>query len=147
VGVQGLIVPRHIFESSDNPYSCETSDSQSVVGTGPYRLVTCKPEEVLFLGNELVQTIRIIYEPNPFFREPDNPYFSRLELLGGGTVNEAARRVLQVGDIDFAWNLQLDAETLADYTTGGNGQVVTNFGSRVERLQINHTDPNCRACP
>lgn len=142
VGVQGLIVPRHIFEGSDNPYTCETSDSQSVVGTGPYRLVTCKPEEVLFLGNELVQTIRIIYEPNPFFRELDNPYFSRLELLGGGTVNEAARQVLQVGDIDFAWNLQLDGETLADYATGGKGRVVTNFGSRVERLQINYTDPN-----
>jgi peptide/nickel transport system substrate-binding protein len=142
VGVQGLIIPRHIFEGDDNPYTCETSDIDSVVGTGPYRLLACNPEEVLFLGNELVQTIRLIYEPNPFFREPDNPYFKRLELLGGGTVNEAARRVLQVGDIDFAWNLQLDGETLADYSLGGRGQVITNFGSRVERLQINHTDPN-----
>lgn len=142
VGVQGLIIPRHIFENYTGSHPCETSNSQTVVGTGPYRLVICNPEEVLFLGNELVQTIRIIYEPNPFFREADNPYFSRLELLGGGTVNEAARRVLQVGDIDFAWNLQLDGETLADYALGGQGQVVTNFGSRVERLQLNRTDPN-----
>jgi peptide/nickel transport system substrate-binding protein len=144
VGVQGLIVPRHIFEAATGnlSYPCEASSSQTVVGTGPYRLVTCNPEEVLFLGNELVQTIRIIYEPNPYFREEDNPYFGRLELLGGGTVNEAARRVLQVGDIDFAWNLQLDGETLADYEMGGKGQVVTNFGSRVERLQLNRTDPN-----
>jgi peptide/nickel transport system substrate-binding protein len=144
VGVQGLIIPRHIFEAATGTlsYPCEASNGQTVVGTGPYRLVTCNPEEVLFLGNELVQTIRIIYEPNPYFREPDNPYFGRLELLGGGTVNEAARRVLQVGDIDFAWNLQLDGETLADYEMGGQGQVVTNFGSRVERLQLNRTDPN-----
>ncbi len=142
VGVQGLILPRHIFEDYVGSHPCEVSNSQTVVGTGPYRLVVCNPEEVLFLGNELVQTIRIIYEPNPFFREANNPHFSRLELLGGGTVNEAARRVLQVGDIDFAWNLQLDGETLADYAMGGQGQVVTNFGSRVERLQINHTDPN-----
>jgi peptide/nickel transport system substrate-binding protein len=141
VGVQGLIVPRHIFENYTGSHPCETSNSQTVVGTGPYRLVTCNPEEVLFLGNELVQTIRIIYEPNPYFREEDQPYFSRLELLGGGTVNEAARRVLQVGDIDFAWNLQLDGETLAALELGGKGHVVTNFGSRVERLQINRTDP------
>lgn len=144
VGVQGMIIPRHIFENSASAYSCEASNSQTVVGTGPYRLVTCNPEEVLFLGNELVQTIRIIYEPNPFFREPDKPYFSRVELLGGGTVNEAARRVLQVGDIDFAWNLQIEGETLAQFELDGQGRVVTNFGSRVERLQLNRTDPNRR---
>jgi peptide/nickel transport system substrate-binding protein len=57
-------------------------------------------------------------------------------------VNEAARRVLQVGDIDFAWNLQLDGDTLAEMALGGKGVVVTNFGSRVERLQLNRTDPS-----
>ena len=130
------------MKAPKTPIAAKPATANPSSEPGPYRLVTCNPEEVLFLGNELVQTIRIIYEPNPFFREPDNPHFSRLELLGGGTVNEAARRVLQVGDIDFAWNLQLDGETLADYATAGQGQVVTNFGSRVERLQINHTDPN-----
>jgi peptide/nickel transport system substrate-binding protein len=144
VGVQGMIIPRHIFENTTGSHPCEASNSQTIVGTGPYRLVTCNPEEVLFLGNELVQTIRIIYEPNPFFRDPDKPYFSRVELLGGGTVNEAARRVLQVGDIDFAWNLQIEGETLAELEMGGQGRVVTNFGSRVERLQLNRTDPNRR---
>ncbi|MCI0399367.1 MAG: peptide ABC transporter substrate-binding protein [Chloroflexi bacterium] len=142
VGVQGLILPQHVFEGYEGGFGCEAMAALQPPGTGSYRLATCKPEEVLFLGNELVQTIRVIYEPNEFFREEGKPYFNRVELLGGGTVNEAARQVLQTGTIDYAWNLTLDNVTLAELEALGVGRLITNFGSRVERLQINFTDPD-----
>jgi peptide/nickel transport system substrate-binding protein len=97
-----------------------------------------------------VETNKILYEPNPFFREEDKPFFSQVELRGGGTVNEAARQVLQTQDVadatkfDFAWNLQLEAETLAQLEAGEQAHVIPNFGPYVEHLLINLTDPNQR---
>ena len=90
----------------------------------------------------LVETNKIIYEPNPYFREPDKPYFSRIELKGGGTVNEAARAVLQAGDVDYAANLQINFQEEPDLASGSKGQILAPFGAFVERILLNRTDPN-----
>jgi peptide/nickel transport system substrate-binding protein len=142
VGVQGLILPKHVFEAykGDNPVDAPAN--MLPVGTGPYMAVRYKPEEVLFLGNNLIETVKIIYEPNPYFREPDKPYFSRVELKGGGTVDEAARSVLQVGDVDYANNLQIDANAQQTLEAGGKGRILAPFGAFVERILLNRTDPN-----
>ena len=142
VGAWGMIIPRHVFEPYNGPNVREAPANMTPVGTGPYRVVSFKPQEVLFLGNDLIETNKIVYEPNPFFREEDKPYFSRVELRGGGTVKEAARSVLQVGDVDFAFNLQLDGATLDEMEAAGKGQVLVLFGAFVERILLNRTDPN-----
>jgi peptide/nickel transport system substrate-binding protein len=112
------------------------------VGTGPYRVVIFRPEEVISVGAAIIQTNKIIYEPNPYFREPGKPFFGRVELKGGGDANESARAVLQTGDVDFAANLQIEPERLAQLEAAGQGQVVANFGARVGQIVLNLTDPN-----
>jgi len=145
VGIQGMIIPRHIFRDYNGANAQEAPANIVPVGTGPYRVIEpgIKPQEVLFLGTQLVETNKIAYEPNPYFREDDKPFFSRVELRGGGIVEEAARLVLQTGDVDFAYNLQLEVKRLAQMEReGGNGKVVPNPGPYVERLVLNFTDPN-----
>jgi peptide/nickel transport system substrate-binding protein len=142
VGIRGVILPHHKFEAYNGSNAGEAPANLIPVGTGPYRVVDFKTEEVLFLGNDLIQTNKIIFEPNPYFREEDKPYFSRIELKGGGTVDEAARSVLQSGDVDYAFNLQVDEAFLTELAESGQGAVVVNPGPRVERIVLNHSDPN-----
>lgn len=144
VGIDGLIIPRHVFESYNGANANQAPANTLPVGTGPYRVMPpgIKPQEVWFLGAQTIQTNKIVYEPNPHFREPDKPYFSRVELRGGGTAAEAARVVLQEGSIDYAYELgTLSPEQLAKLA-GDKGQLVTNFGAKVERILLNRTDPN-----
>ncbi len=144
VGVYGMILPEHIFKDYNNANVRQAPANSQPVGTGPYRVLSpgIKPQEVLFLGTQLIQTNKITFEPNPYFREPDKPYFSRVELRGGGTVNEAARQVLQDGLVDFSYNLSLPPEDLNRLEAAGAGVVVANFGSTVEMFELNRSDPN-----
>ncbi len=142
VGMQGTILPKHIFE----PYMDEgdvvnAPANTAPIGTGPYSMVEFKPQEVLFFGNELIETNKISFEPNQYFRDEDKPFFSRVEINGGGSVNSAADKVLQDGTIDYAWNLQLPGEVLEQYADADQGQVLSLFGPDVERIALNRTNP------
>src|SRR5262249_8702874 len=95
-----------------------------------------------FLGTELIQTIKIIFEPNPYFREPGKPYFSQIEFKGGGTASEAIRSVLQTGDIDFAWNTSVEEDMIERLHAFGKGHLLANLVPEWERIQRTPTDPN-----
>lgn len=137
VGAEGLIIPGHIFT--------DTAEGEEIapVGTGPYRLVSANTEEVLFLGNELVTTNKLVYEANPYYRGVDALYFRQVELKGGGTAVEAASSVLEFGDVDFAYNLQLEGDVLDEMLTAGNGmgQLMSSLGGRVEQIVLIQNDP------
>lgn len=144
VGIQGVILPKHIFSAYKGANAREAPANTLPVGTGPYRVVApgIKPQEVLLLGTQIVETNKIVYEANPYYREPDLPYFSKIELRGGGTVGEAARLVLQAGEADYAYYLTpLPIEELEKLQTDGSGALLTKFGSNVERILLNRTDP------
>ena len=78
---------------------------------------------------------------NPFYWG-DTPYFDRVVIKGGGDAITAARSVLEADEADYAWNLQVDPDTLADMKAGGQGSVVSAFSGLVERIVINHTNPD-----
>ncbi len=108
--------------------SCQ-AENNAPLGTGPYRIVS-------FLPNE-----QATYERNPNFRGAE-PYFDTVILVGGGDAIGAARVVLEQGMADYAWNLQVEAQTLTELEAAGNGKLVTAFSSQVERLVVNQTNPD-----
>lgn len=130
VGSNGPILPRHIFEKYNGSNAREAPANLLPVGTGPYKVVEFKPGDI------------VIYEANSFFREANKPFFKRVELKGGGDAVSAARAVLQTGDVDFAWNLQVEAPILKQLEAAGKGRLDISFGSFLERIAINQTDPN-----
>ena len=142
VGVNGMIIPRHIFEPYNDVNAQEAPANLKALGTGPYRVREFREEDILIIGEDAVSTIKIIYEPNPFFREPDKPWFSQVELQGGGSALVAAQAVLRDGVIDFGLNLQVLVETLNELEAYGQGVVIAPPATRVERIMINFTDPN-----
>ena len=99
------------------------------VGSGPYRVVS-------FTANE-----EVVYERNSEFRG-DKPYFDRVVLRGGGDALSAARSVLETGEADYAWNLQIEPDELKRLQDMGDGTVVTAFSSNVERVMLNQTNPD-----
>lgn len=130
VGTEGMILPRHIFQDYNGENSRQAPGNLKPVGTGPYRVVDFKPGDV------------VVYEANPNFREAKQLGFERIELKGGGDAASAARAVLQTGDADYAYNLQVESNVLKPLEASGNGKVVSNFGALMERILINQTDPN-----
>ena len=141
VGLEGMILPEHIFADYNNENAVETPANMEPVGTGPYMFESLNNEEVLFLGNQLIPTIRLVYVSNPLFRHADILDFSRVELKGGGTADAAARAVLQFNEADFADNLQLSDEALDELEQHGYGYLDVSSGGRVEHLWLNHSAP------
>jgi peptide/nickel transport system substrate-binding protein len=127
VGTRGMILPHHIF----GPYASLQAVPATLlpIGTGPYQVVT-------FIAGDMV-----LYEPNPYFREPGKPFFSRVELKGGGDAPSAARAVLQTGDVDYAENLQVEPQVLAPMLKDATGTLLTIAKPLVEHILFNQIDP------
>jgi peptide/nickel transport system substrate-binding protein len=142
VGNQGMIIPRHIFKDYMGAKAKDAPANLKPVGTGPYRIVEYKTEDMLIIGEDTVNVIKIIYEPNPFYRDPDKPFFSRVEVTGGGGDAKKAARAVQDGQVDFAWNLVVDDKTLDKMEAGGKGKAIIEYGAFTERIMLNFTDPN-----
>jgi len=140
-GMRGAILPRHVFEPYKGAKAADAPPNNAPVGTGPYKVVKFQPQEVLLLGNDLMETNKLVLEPNETYREPDKPHFRRIEVKGGGTSDEAARLV-SLGEVDFAFNLQLNADTMSNFGPDSRGSIVAVPGPFVERILINRTDPN-----
>jgi len=130
VGAEGMILPQHIYEPYSGANAREAPANLKPIGTGAYRVVDFRPGDT------------VIYEPNPEFRQVEQLGFERVELKGGGDATSAARAVLQTGDADFAYNLQVEAPVLDKLAAAEQGKVVSNYGALMERILINHSDPN-----
>ncbi len=62
-------------------------------------------------------------------------------MKGGGDAASAATAVLQTGEYDFAWNLQVADDILKRREQGGKGHVEIATGGGIEHIQLNNTDP------
>ncbi len=102
------------------------------IGTGPYVVADFRTNGT------------VLYQFNPLYRGVKSglPYFSEIALKGGGDAVAAARSVLQLNEADYAWNLQVEPETLASLAAGGGGTIVSAFATLVERLMLNQTNPD-----
>ena len=129
VGATGMIIPKHLFEAFSGAKSRDAPANLSPVGTGPYIFKEFKP------GDLLTGVI------NPNYHMANRPHFDSIEMKGGGDAVSAARAVLQTGEYDFAWNMQVEDEVLLRLEKGGKGRVVINESGSIEHIQINNTDP------
>ena len=63
-------------------------------------------------------------------------------MKGGGDAASAARAVIQTGEYDFAWNIQVEDDILLRLEQGGNGKAEIVCGGNIELIGINFADPN-----
>jgi peptide/nickel transport system substrate-binding protein len=127
--VWGPIYPKHVLDVEDTK-AANDAFLLNPVGTGPYKVQTFTPND------------QVVYEINENYREANKPYFATVNLKGGGDAASAARAVLQTGDFDYAWNLQVEPDVLNQLMEGGKGTVSIPPGTSVERIEIQFANPN-----
>ncbi|WP_179380326.1 peptide ABC transporter substrate-binding protein [Jannaschia marina] len=131
VGGESPILQKAQFESCVGAAasSC-TEQNFNPIGTGPFVVDEFRTNDVISLS------------ANPNFRFEGKPAFATVNFKGGGDAEAAGRAVMQTGEFDYAWNLQLAPEVIAQMEAGGLGTPVAGFGPLVERLMLNNTNPD-----
>ena len=129
-GTRGMVIPKHLFEAYRGAKSRDAPTNLKPVGTGPYRFADFKPGDM------------VRGQLNPNYHEPNRPYFDTIEMKGGGDAISAARAVIQTGEFDYAWNVQVEDEILLRLEQGGKGKAAIVAGGNIEHLQLNTTDPS-----
>jgi peptide/nickel transport system substrate-binding protein len=129
VGSRGMIIPKHLYEAFTGDKSREAPANLKPVGTGPYKFVDFKPGD------------NVRGERNDKYHLPNRPFFDTIEMKGGGDAVSAARAILQTGEFDHAWNLQVEDSVLKNLEAGGKGRVVITPTGNVEMILLNNTDP------
>ena len=107
-----------------------TEQNFNPIGTGPFKVAEFRTNDV------------ISFDANPNYRDAAKPAFAKLVIKGGGDAAAAARSVLETGEFDYAWNTQLAPDVIQGMEAKGLGKVSAAFGSLVERLHVNLTDPS-----
>ncbi|MEM9564526.1 MAG: peptide ABC transporter substrate-binding protein [Actinomycetota bacterium] len=132
VGYTEPIIQRAQFQdcAGEQASAC-TDENFGPIGTGPYMVTELRPEDT------------VTYEWNPMYRGVDEgkPFFGNVTIKGGGDAESAARSVLEIGEADYAWNLQVAPEILAPMEAAGNGRLGSGFTANVEHINLNQTDP------
>ncbi|HLW59450.1 MAG TPA: peptide ABC transporter substrate-binding protein [bacterium] len=130
VGDKGLVLPQHVMESYLGESARRAPFNMKCFGTGPYKVDDFAPGD------------HVLYSINELYREPTKPAFGQVQLKGGGDATSAARAVLETGEYDFAFNLQVEWPVLEQMASAGKGVVQTVQGGGIEAVYCNMTDPN-----
>ena len=107
-----------------------TEQNFKPIGTGPFTVTDFKVNDVVTLA------------ANPNYRDPAKPAFATMTVKGGGDAAAAARAVLETGEFDYAWNTQINPEQQAQMSAAGKGVLLNGFGTLVERIEMNMTNPS-----
>jgi len=129
VSANGMIIPKHLFADYAGGKSRDAPTNLKPVGTGAFLFVDFKPGDT------------VLAKLNPDYHVPNRPYFDTLEVKGGGDAVSAARAVLQTGEYDYAWNMQVEDEILTRLENGGRGKVSIVPTGNIEFMALNVTDP------
>ena len=131
VGSQTPILQKAQFENCTGTRRQEcTEENFGPIGTGPFVVTEFKPNDVIQL------------KANDNYRDPNKPAFATMVFKGGGDAAAAGRAVMETGEYDYGWNLQLAPEVINQMASAGKGQPLAAFGTAVERLEMNMTDPS-----
>jgi peptide/nickel transport system substrate-binding protein len=123
------VLPRKHFAAYMGAKSRDAPANLKPIGSGPYRLVDFKPGDM------------VRAEANANYHMPNRPHFDTIEIKGGGDSVSAARAVLQTGEYDLAWLLQIEDDVLQRMEDAGRGRVNIATGGDVEYMMLNHADP------
>ncbi|TME29698.1 MAG: peptide ABC transporter substrate-binding protein [Chloroflexi bacterium] len=126
----GSIIQKKQFQDFMGEKAKDAPGNLAPIGTGPYKVVDFKPGDV------------VTYTVNENYRDANKPYFKDVQIKGGGDATSAARAVFQTGEVDYAWNLQVEQQVLNQLQQGGKANLMTALSPNVERLLINFADPN-----
>jgi len=129
VGVRRMLIPKHVFGPYIGGKSREAPANLKPVGTGPYKFVDFKPGDM------------VRGEINSNYHFANRPYFDTIEMKGGGDAVSAARAVIQTGEFDYAWNMQVEDEILKKLEAGGRGRTEITAGGNIEFIPMNYADP------
>lgn len=129
----GMILQKKQFancigEKAVSDAACQAANL-APIGTNAYKLKEFKPGDT------------VTYEKNPAYRNADKVFFDGVEIKGGGDATSAGRAVCETGEVDFAWNLQVQKAVLDDILKGGKCTTLNGwFGT--ERIVLNFSDPS-----
>jgi peptide/nickel transport system substrate-binding protein len=129
-GIAGVILPEHVFRDYTGDKARNAPANLNPVGTGPYKVREFRPGDV------------VLYDLFTDYWDAGKPHFDSVELKGGGDSTSAARGVLETGEGDWAWNVQIEPQVLLSMLDSGKGIVVSYPGASAERIMINFADPN-----
>lgn len=131
VGGESPIIQAAQFADCTGAKAPECTDQNFYpIGTGPFVVTDFRPNDVIQM------------EANDKYRDPAKPAFATLTFKGGGDATAAGRAVMETGEFDYAWNLQLAPDVIAKMQEGGKGTPVAGFGPLVERIMVNNTNPD-----
>ena len=129
VGSNDMILPKHAFKDYVGANSRDAPANLMPIGTGPYKCTGFKP------GDSITGVL------NDSYHLENRPYFDSIYVKGGGDAVSAARAVMQTGEYDFAWNMQIEDEILTRLEKGGKGRVVITNGGGIEHIRLQSADP------
>ncbi len=127
-GDYGRILPEHVLKNFVGANARNAPFNLKPVGTGPYAVTDFQSGD------------HVYYAINQKFRDSTRPFFKTVSMKGGGDAASAARAAIQTGEVDYAWNLQVEASVLQSLS--GPGKLDVSPGTGVERILVNMTDPN-----
>ncbi|MTJ03387.1 MAG: peptide ABC transporter substrate-binding protein [Sediminimonas qiaohouensis] len=131
VGAESPIIQKAQFEDCTGAKAPEcTEENFHPVGTGPFVVTDFRPNDVIQM------------EANQHYRDPDKPAFATVTFKGGGDAAAAGRAVMETGEYDYAWNLQLAPDVIKQMEEAGKGVAISGFGTLVERIMVNNTNPD-----
>ncbi|MFK7838126.1 MAG: peptide ABC transporter substrate-binding protein [Sulfitobacter sp.] len=131
MGAQSPIIQAAQFAECLGPKAPEcTEENFNPIGTGPFTVTEFRPNDVITMA------------ANENFRHEGKPAFATLTFKGGGDAVAAGRAVMETGEFDYAWNMQLAPDVLAKMAEAGKGTPISAFGTLVERIEMNLTNPS-----
>ena len=109
-----------------------TEQNNYPIGTGPYKVQN-------FVFEDTVE-----YVVNENYRDyaSGKPFFGSVTIKGGGDAEAAARSVLEIGEADYAWNLQVAPDILNPMLDAGIGDLHVGFAANIEHINLNQTNPD-----
>ena len=131
VGAQAPLLQKAQFAACQGAAAPTCTDQNNMpIGTGPFRVTG-------FTVNDTVS-----FDANPNYRDPAKPAFATAMIKGGGDAEGSARAVMETGEFDYAWNTQIPPDSQTAMAAAGKGVFVVAFGTLIERIEINLTDPS-----